>query len=137
MHRTKPWATRIGLCIALALLGLAFSQADAKEELLIFGGSSHDVFLGCLTCNQFSSDSVLNEFGTYGSSYSAKSIWNEYGQYGGSYGMYSPCNPYASNPPVVVDRSGGFYGYLTVNEFHRQRITSPSILEWLETQVCN
>jgi hypothetical protein len=31
--------------------------------------------------------------------------------------QFSACNEYANYPPVVVDRAGNFYGYLTLNEY--------------------
>jgi hypothetical protein len=127
---------RMVFLVILIMIGMAPSFANAQTELLIFGGRGHDVFLGCLSCSRFDSDSVLNKFGTYGSQYSSDSIWNRYGTYGGSYGTYSPCNRYSSNPPVVVDRSGNFYGYLTINPYQRQRLTDRTVAGWLESEVC-
>lgn len=94
------------------------------QTLLIYGGSDHDVFLGKLNADCYDSESIWNEYGTYGSKYSSKSIWNEYGTYGSEYSSYSPWNEYASTPPVVVDSRGNFYGYLTANEFISQRYSS-------------
>jgi hypothetical protein len=88
-----------------------------SSELLVFGGQSHDVFLGCLNCSQYASSSVSNQFGAFGSPYSATSILNAFGTYGSKYSQFSACNEYASYPPVVVDRAGNFYGYLTLNEY--------------------
>ena len=76
------------------------------QTLLIYGGSDHDVFLGKLNADCYDSESIWNEYGTYGSEYSSKSIWNEYGTYGSEYSSYSPWNEYASTPPVVVDSRG-------------------------------
>jgi hypothetical protein len=91
------------------------------QELLLFGGENHKQFLGCLNCGSYDSNSIWNEYGTYGSSYSQNSIWNEYGTYGSEYSSYSPWNEYANNPPVVVDHEGNFYGYLTINAYHDKR----------------
>ena len=91
------------------------------QTLLIYGGSDHDVFLGKLNADCYDSESIWNEYGTYGSKYSSKSIWNEYGTYGSEYSSYSPWNEYASTPPVVVDSRGNFYGYL-------KRIHLPTLL---------
>ena len=44
-----------------------------------------------------------------------------YGTYGSSYNSDSPWNAYGSNPPVVVDKSGNFYGYFTVNRYKDKR----------------
>ena len=50
-----------------------------------------------------------------------ENIWNEYGKYGSEHSNYSPFNEYASNPPVIVDKQGNFYGYFTVNKFKSKR----------------
>ena len=126
--------TIITLTLLLCIVSL---QA---QTLLIYGGSDHDVFLGKLNADcydsesiwneygtygsKYSSKSIWNEYGTYGSKYSSKSIWNEYGTYGSEYSSYSPWNEYASTPPVVVDSRGNFHGYLTANEFISQRYSS-------------
>ena len=126
---------------AIITLTLLLSVISLQAQtLLIYGGSDHDVFLGKLNADcydsesiwneygtygsKYSSESIWNEYGTYGSKYSSKSIWNEYGTYGSEYSSYSPWNEYASTPPVVVDSRGNFYGYLTANEFISQRYSS-------------
>jgi hypothetical protein len=90
-------------------------------ELLLFGDPNNKKFLGCLNCDNYSSSSIWNEYGQYGSEYSGTSIWNEYGQYGSKYSSYSVFNSYGTNPPVVVDRDGNFYGYLTCNAYKSSR----------------
>lgn len=92
-----------------------------SQELHIYGGKEHDVYLGCLTCSEYSSESIWNEYSKYGSEYSSISIWNEYGNYGSEYSSYSPWNDYASYPPVIVDKKGNFYGYFTRNEYKAKR----------------
>lgn len=92
-----------------------------SQTLHLYGGDNHDVYLGCLNCSNYDSDSIWNEYGTYGSSYNSKSIWNAYGTYGSEYNSYSPWNSYSNDPPVVVDKDGGFYGYFTVNEYKSDR----------------
>jgi len=49
------------------------------------------------------------------------SIWNEYGNYGGEYSNLSPFNSYSNTPPVIVDKDGNFYGYLTTNVYKKDR----------------
>ena len=125
----------------IATLAMLLCMVSLQAQtLLIYGGSDHDVFLGKLNADcydsesiwneygtygsKYSSKSIWNEYGTYGSKYSSKSIWNEYGTYGSEYSSYSPWNEYASTPPVIVDSRGNFYGYLTANEFISQRYSS-------------
>lgn len=122
--------------VLTSLLSIGLVGSASAQDLLIFGGRGHDVFLGCLSCSRFESDSVLNSFGKYGSEFSSDSIWNQFSQYGGQFSAYSPCNRMATDPPVVVDRDGGFYGYLTVNTAKYQRITDRTVLDWLENEVC-
>ena len=88
-------------------------------RLFIYAGDK--TYLGCLTDNKYSTESVWNKYGTYGSKYSDKSIWNKYGTYGSPYGKYSPCNEYTNNAPVIVDQDWNFYGYFTANKYHKDR----------------
>lgn len=95
----------------------------SAQNMHLYGGKNHDVYLGCLTSNEYDSESVWNSYGTYGSKHNTKSIWNNYGTYGGKYGTYSPWSTTCSTPPIVVDKAGKFYGYLTVNKYHKDRAT--------------
>lgn len=101
-----------------------FSIILSAQTLHIYGGSDQDEYLGCLNCDSYDKNSIWNSYGTYGNSYNTKSIWNSYGTYGNEYSSYSPWNNYASNPPIVVDKNGNFYGYLTVNSYKSQRANS-------------
>lgn len=105
-------------------------------KLMIFGGSNHNVYLGCLNCSEYATDSVFNTYGSYGNSYNSQSIYNSYGIYGSKFSSSSPCNSLAIDPPVVVDQDGNFYGYLTVNAYNSKRISDPNIKIWLNN-VCN
>ena len=108
-------------CAALLLCLLPFLSTG--QTLHLFGGYNSDVYLGCLNCNEFDSNSVWNEFGTYGSNLSPNSIWNDIGNYGSDISPYSPWNDISSTPPKVLDESGNFYGYLTMNTIKPQRAT--------------
>ena len=109
------------LGIALGPLNESAESAPAAQELLLFGDDDHGEFIGCLSCGRFAQASVCNRYGEHGSRYSNGSIWNRYGEYGSRYSDSSPWNRYASAPPVIVDRSGNFYGYFTANTYHRDR----------------
>lgn len=113
----RKWVQLLFMAIVL-LISSIHVQA---QHLHIYGGDNHDVYLGCLTSSPYDSKSIWNEYGTYGNEYNSKSIWNEYGTYGNEYSSYSPWNEYASNPPVIVDKEGKFYGYFTVNKYKSQR----------------
>ncbi|MBU4509481.1 PKD domain-containing protein [bacterium] len=84
-------------------------------------------YLGKLTTNEFDSDSIFNEYGTYGSKYSSKSIWNEYGTYGSKYSSQSAFNDYTFTPPYIVTSDGTIYGRLTTNKFISGAISPYSI----------
>ncbi len=105
--------------LLIFITNIVFCQA-----LYIFGGDDYDVFLGCINCSRYDSNSIWNSYGNYGSKYSSTSIWNKYSNYGGRYSNYSPFNRYASKPPVIVDANGNFYGYLTINKYFSNRSTS-------------
>jgi hypothetical protein len=107
----------IHLAAALApvLVSSVILPAQAEGNLYIRGGRNHDVNLGCIICDGRSQESINNRFGPHGSPYRIESIFNAYGLYGSPYSNESICNPNAQNPPVVVDDTGEFWGYLTVN----------------------
>jgi len=105
-------------------------------RILLYGGRNHSVFLGCFSCNRFDSDSVHNEFGSYGSRFSSTSIWNHFSDYGSRFADNSSCNQLASNPPVLVDDRGRSYGALTLNRLASGAITDPTVVAWLRNAVC-
>ena len=104
-------------------------------KLMVFGGEGHKTYLGCLNCGEYASDSIANQYGSYGSRYSITSMANSYGEFGSKYSTYSACNPYAADPPVIVDANGDFYGRLTSNAYNYQRVRDEEVLAWL-TAVC-
>ena len=107
---------------ALVLLfALAIAHAESNPAFLLFGGGGHKTFLGCLNCNKYDAGSVCNKYGQQGSKYASDSIWNKYGNYGSKHSHQSPWNKYASEPPAIVDKDGGFYGYLTANPYNGAR----------------
>ncbi len=103
---------------------------------MIFGGVDHKTYLGCLNCSKYESDSVFNEYGTHGSRYSGESIWNRYSEFGSRYSYYAACNPYATDPPVIVDQNGEFRGRLTLNKYHPQLGEGGALYDWLAGVVC-
>ena|SRR5208282_1792661 len=97
--------TFFSILLLASITSVTFAQA-----LKLFGGVDHDVYLGCLNSGKFDSNSVWNQLGTYGSKFSPNSIWNQFGTYGSKFSNDSPWNEFASDPPVIVDSSGNFYG---------------------------
>ncbi|KND60233.1 hypothetical protein BVER_05052 [Candidatus Burkholderia verschuerenii] len=123
------------LLAPIVLMSLC-ATAHAQAKLMLYGGADHDVYLGCLNCSDTDAESVQNESGRYGSEISAQSIFNETGRYGSRLSPESPCNPFANDPPVIVDQNSSFYGYLTLNAAHRKAVTDGRTLNWLTYKVC-
>lgn len=111
-------------------------SAYAPPKLMLFGGDDHKTYLGCLNCSKYATDSVFNEFGTAGSRYSSESIWNKYGEFGSPYSTYSVCNAYATDPPVIVDHEGNYYGRLTLNQYRVEIASGRQYIAWLQQTVC-
>lgn len=98
---------------------------------MLFGGFDHKTYLGCLNCSQYATDSVFNEFGSFVSKFSGDSIWNTYSEFAFRYSIESPCNQYATDPPVIVDHEGNYYGRLTINEYHSEIVAGRQFVAWL------
>jgi hypothetical protein len=78
------------VCLLGVWLSLATSTHGQTPALLLFGGSDHKTFLGCLNCNKYEGGSVCDKYGEQGSKYSSASIWNTYGNFGSKYSSESP-----------------------------------------------
>jgi hypothetical protein len=110
-----------------------------KSNIILGRASSNgpfDTYLGCL-CDESDPDSVISPVGAYGSQskFSTNSIWNRYGTFGSDYSSQSACNRYAFDPPVVVN-NGQIVGRLTRNQFASGAITDPAVVSLLAQQVC-
>jgi hypothetical protein len=121
----------LGLAEGLAASNRPVPSITPTTKLMLFGGPDHKTYLGCLNCSKFASDSVDNNFGTHGNKFSSESIFNQFGQYGSKFSTYSPCNAYASDPPVIVDENGDYYGRLTVNSVSADRTQDPQLRAWI------
>lgn len=102
----------------------------AKFPLYLYSNDGK-TYLGKLISNKYDTESIFNEYGSYGSEYRVDSIWNEYGQYGSKYSSKSAFNEYASSPPVIVDSNYNFVGYLTANKYKSQGITIYELMQIL------
>lgn len=113
------------------LVTFPVSVIAQPPALLLLGDDDSRTFLGCLSCDEFETDSICNEFGRYGSEFSSDSIWNEFSSWGSEFSSSSPWNEFASGAPVIVDRKGGFYGRFTVNEFDANQTRIESLRQFL------
>jgi hypothetical protein len=117
-----------------AASGVASAGAPQTPALLLYGGSGHKTFLGCLNCSEMSQSSVFNSY-SFGSAY-GQTIFNRYSDFGSEYSIWGACNAYATDPPVIVDASGRFYGRLTLNEYHSEIGIGRNYFGWLKEKVC-
>ncbi len=81
---------RLLLAAVLSACAIHFAPTTAlATQLLLYDndGEKH----GCLNCNSFSSDSVCNQFGEFGSEFRTESIWNQFGT-GSEFDSESPWN---------------------------------------------
>lgn len=78
--------------------------------------ASDGTYIGTLSSNPFSSDSICNDFGRYGNPFSSLSIKQEFAQYGNPFSSLSPYNEFSSQGPYVVS-DGRVVARLTKNQF--------------------
>jgi hypothetical protein len=127
----------------LVFVAITASVSAFAETYKIYGYQSnrYSVFLGTIEIrgnqvyeDKYSSDSVFNEYGNYGSKYSSTSIWNSYSNWGSEYSSTSATNSYASNPPAIVDSRNNIVGYLTANKYFSNTQFGKSLSQyfWLQ-----
>ena len=85
------------------------------DEIVLYGGPDHATYLGCVNCSRYDSETVLNADGPYGRYDSGTSIANPSSAFGSPYSEYSACNLFATDPPIIVDDQGNYYGRLSIN----------------------
>jgi len=90
--------------------------------MYIFAQDQNIQYLGLITSNQFNTESIINDFGDYGSQFSSTSIRNQFSTYGSQFSSYSAYNEFTSTPPIIYSYSsstGKFtaVAYLTKNTF--------------------
>lgn len=121
--------------IVFALALLALSSVVRSEELcdvvmgaVLIAQDDTNTYLGRIS-SSYDSESIFNEYGTYGSRYNSSSIWNEYANFGSEYSLYSPQNRYTSTPPMII-KNKKVLGYLSANKSIRSSV-SPNLLKAL------
>lgn len=87
----------IATCGLMHLPALAEEVCDVVKGAVLIAQDDKNTYLGKIS-NAYDSDSIFNEYGTYGSPYNSASIWNQYGTFGGEYSNHSPHNSYTSKP---------------------------------------
>ena len=90
-------------------------QLNTLSEYFIYSDDGENKYLGKITKNPYDSESIWNNYSSYGSIYNTHSIWNDMGKYGNTVGLYSSSATLASHPPKIYDKNGNFVAYLTEN----------------------
>jgi len=106
-----------------------FNNLDYLEGAILIANDNQ--FLGKISKNKFDSDSINNQFGTYGSEFSLYSIFNQFGTYGSEFSSLSPFNKFTSTPPKIY-KENIFIAYLTVNTFMFPRVDTNLLVAWLK-----
>lgn len=107
----------------------AIEQFGHLEGAQIFAADS--TYLGTISRDKHSKDSIANTYSTYGSAFHIGSLFNQYGQYGNPFSLLSPFNQYTRTPPRIV-RGQEIVAYLTVNEWISPRIDPKALLAWIK-----
>ena len=121
------------LFTALVLLltsagALANDLCEVVKGAVLIAQDEKNTYLGKIT-NAYDSESIFNDYGTYGSEYNSSSIWNTYATFGSEYSAYSPHNAYTTTPPMIV-KNRKVLGYLTANKSIKASVT-PNLLKAL------
>ena|SRR6185369_8019898 len=114
--------------VALSSTVRAEEVCDIVRDAVLIAQNDENNYLGKIT-NSYDSNSIFNEYGTYGSKYNSLSIWNQYATFGSEYSSYSPHNKYTSTPPMII-KNGKIVGYLSANKSIGSSI-SPNLLKAL------
>jgi hypothetical protein len=116
-----------------AVLGLLAPQTQSRK-IMIFGGKDHRTYLGCINCPRTARDSIFNDRGEYGRCPGAfsdnlfcRGPFKEFGRKG-AFQDLSACGSNASNPPVIVDDEGAYYGRFSIGGLfaHQDAVCSSS-----------
>ena len=120
MYSSYRWRSALGALIGLVVLGAATAAQGRRPKIMIFGGENHKTYLGCLSCPQSEWDSIFNKYGEYGhcagpfdDNLFCRGPFKEFGT-SGPFKNQSACGTSASDPPVIVDEEGRYYGRFSV-----------------------
>lgn len=121
----------VSVMLFAALYAMTASAQDVCQVVkgaVLIAQDDQNTYLGRIA-SSYDSESIFNEYGTYGSEYNSKSIWNQYATFGSEYSTYSPFNPYTTTPPMII-KNRKIIGYLSANKSVRPSI-APNLLKAL------
>lgn len=127
----------VGLAVAAwaVLPGMAGAQSVDLCSLLnarIDAGDGQ--YLGIITPNRQSVESIINPNGAYGSTFSTTSIANPNSAYGNTFNSLSARNPNAFDPPRI-SRNSQTIARLTINTGFASRVDPDTLLGWLRSDA--
>ena len=103
---------------AIIKMPVATVSNDSYTLPLHLYSNDRKTYLGKLVTDEMDPDGLWYKFyGDYSSKFSSLSIWNTVGIYGSSVSTQSAFCKIATEPPIIVDNEGAFVMYLTVNEY--------------------
>ncbi len=120
----------IAIPVLIAIINVA--SAQQYHKIMLFGGRAHNIYLGCLNCDKSAPDSIFNEFGPYGhcpgpfsDNIYCRGSFKEFGSTG-LFHDQSACGDNPTDPPVIVDEQGSYYGRFSLGGAfgHRDSICS-------------
>ncbi|MQT77936.1 hypothetical protein [Pseudomonas helleri] len=116
--------------LTIGLLPCAYAEevCSTVNGAVLIAQDDKNTYLGKIN-NPYDSESIFNDYGTYGSEYNSDSIWNQYATFGSEYSIYSPHNSYTSTPPMII-KNKKVIGYLSANKAMTSSI-SPNLLKAL------
>jgi len=90
----------IKFCSEAETINRPLAQAPRIKNSYIVG--QDDTFLGEVSSSQVAAKSICNQVGKYGSQVATTSIRNQVAKYGNQVSKLSAYNPYAQNPPILI-----------------------------------
>lgn len=116
----------VSLFIVLSFSANANDLCQTVDGSTIIAQDNENTYLGKIT-NSFDSDSIFNDFGTYGNEFSGESIWNQFSTFGNEFNSDSPFNEFSASPPMII-KNKKIIGYLSANKSLKNAV-SPNLLK--------
>jgi hypothetical protein len=116
--------------ILVFLCGFIQPANASNSDLLLFGGSNHKDFLGCINCPSHDTKSICNDYAEFGNKFFAN-MWNPFSSpYGNAFLPSSPWNEFSGSNevPILADRQGNFLGFFTINSSRKDAVEFSSEL---------
>ena len=107
------------------------TRISRKESFLL---ANDGLYLGRLSLNTSTPDSISNNENIYGSHFSSISFKNRYSIYGSPSSSLSPYNPNTLTPPVIYLR-GEKIGCLSKNVNLTNRVDPDVLNDWMISKI--